>query len=76
MEEKGQKRPERKPAARPGKEKPSDARRLRKGIYRLDFKKGVEPLPAEISGPIVGMFPRTAYSYEIIWLEEDPPTEG
>lgn len=55
--------------------------KLRRGTFRLDFKRGVEPLPAEITGPIVGMFQLTRYSYEIIWLEEEqeeatatPPT--
>jgi hypothetical protein len=76
MEEKAQKKPPSK--ARPEKGKPSKktAQRLRKGIFRLDFKKGSEPLPAEITGPIVGVIPRTQYSYEIIWLEEDQPTEA
>ncbi len=44
---------------------------LRREIFRLNFKRGVEPIPAEITGPIVGMFLLTRYSYEIIWLEEE-----
>ncbi len=44
---------------------------LRREIFRLNFKRGVEPVPAEITGPIVGMFLLTRYSYEIIWLEEE-----
>ena len=44
---------------------------LRREIFRLNFKRGVEPVPAEITGPIVGMFLLTRYSYEIIWREEE-----
>ena len=44
---------------------------LRREIFRLNSKRGVEPIPAEITGPIVGMFLLTRYSYEIIWLEEE-----
>lgn len=76
MEEKVRKKPtpKRKPEA--DEPKTADTRRLRKGIFRLDFKKGVEPLPAEVTGPIVGMFPRTQYSYEIIWIEEEPAEDS
>ena len=76
MEEKVRKKPA--PKAKPEEAKPktAGARKLRKGIFRLDFKKGVEPLPAEVTGPIVGLFPRTQYSYEIIWLEEEPTDES
>jgi hypothetical protein len=41
----------------------------------MNFKRGVEPVPEEITGPIVGMFPITRYSYEIIWLEDEEPEE-
>lgn len=69
MEEKVRKAPAPKPK-RPKAAKKSP-RKLRKGIFRLDFKKGEEPIPPEITGPIVGMFPRTQHSYEIIWLEDE-----
>lgn len=43
---------------------------LRRAIFEMNFKRGVETMPEEITGPIVGMFLITRYSYEIIWLEE------
>lgn len=70
MEENARKAPA--PKAKPSKE---GARKLRKRVFRLDFKRGVEPLPPEVTGPIVGMFPVTQHSYEIIWLEDEESDE-
>ena len=44
---------------------------LRRATFDMNFKRGVEPMPEEITGPIVGMFLITRYSYEIVWLEEE-----
>lgn len=76
MEKKGQSKSSEQPEG-PSERKKQErrARRLRKGIFQMEFKKGFEEVPAEVSGPIVGMFQLTRHSYEIIWLEEDEPPE-
>jgi hypothetical protein len=50
---------------------PRAQKRLRRGVFKLEFKRGEEPFPQEVRGPIVGIFPLTRHSYEIIWIEED-----
>lgn len=76
MEDKERKKPPSKPGREKAKPPKAAGKRLRKATFKLDFKKGVEPLPAEITGPIVGVIPVTQYSYEIIWLEEEQPAEA
>lgn len=76
MAKKGQSRATEQPESPSKIEKQEQrARRLRRGTFQMEFKKGFEDIPDEVSGPIVGMFQLTRHSYEIIWLEEDEPQE-
>lgn len=68
--------PVRRPEALAGRPPEEKMMNLRRGTFEMNFKRGKEPIPEEITGPIVGMYPITRYSYEIIWLEEEQPKEG